>query len=156
MYFSLQFLFLQSPCSHPSWWPSCDHGVVLHNMWYMEYIIWTWPWWTSALMQTQKYLLSSLLGLVAEMHSPCPQGICSLIGVPTWNIPVNQTNKHRQKAQQVVKMRDKLVATSKVKAGSPGRQESSWFQKDKRQYPHSIWGVSRALFFFTCYLMWVS
>lgn len=93
------------------------------------------------LMQTRKYLLSSLLGLVAEMHIPCPQGICSLIGVPTWNIPVNQTNKHRQKAQQVVKMRDKLVATSKVKAGSPGRQESSWFQKVKRQYPHSIWGV---------------
>ena len=35
------------------------------------------------LMQTQKYLLSSLLDLVAEVHIPCSQGICSLIGVPT-------------------------------------------------------------------------
>ena len=49
MYFSLQFIFLQSPCSYPSWWPSCDHGVVLYNMWYMEYTIWTWPWLTVSL-----------------------------------------------------------------------------------------------------------
>ena len=35
------------------------------------------------LMQTQKYSLSSVLDLVAEVHIPCSQGICSLIGVPT-------------------------------------------------------------------------
>ena len=143
MYFSLQFIFLQSPSSYPSWWPSCDRGVVLYNMRYMEYIIWTWPWLTVSLCRPRSIHWAPFWTLWLRCTFLVLKEYAVWLGC---QLETSLLTRQISTDKKHNRMRDKLVAPSKVKAGSPGRLQL--IPEGQTAVPHSIWGVQTALFFF--------
>lgn len=146
MYFSLQFIFLQSPSSYPSWWPSCDRGVVLYNMRYMEYIIWTWPWLTVSLCRPRSIHWAPFWTLWLRCTFLVLKEYAVWLGCQLETSLLTRQISTDKKHNRWFRWETSWWPQARSRQARQGG--SSWSQKDKRRYLTVFEGCRQHFFFF--------